>query len=233
MLFDEGFIEWVDNNPVEGISRICSIALEKQADLNDGREWSEEEHEVLWEAATFIDLVSEKHSIKLDRCILEPSLHRSNNCRTLVDYIQNVSTAINGHLTQLKVASYRNRYSAALKAGFAYEFSTGDLDRVQSLINELRTKINECDELEDDHKQRLLNRLEKLQSEVHKRVSDLDRFWGLVGDAGIVLGKLGDDAKPIVDRVKELAQIVWRTQARAEELPSGASNPMLESDEES
>jgi hypothetical protein len=73
----------------------------------------------------------------------------------------------------------------------------------------------------------LLSRLEKLQSELHKRVSDLDRFWGLVGDAGVVLGKLGTDAKPIVDRVREIAQITWKTQSRTEELPSNISNPMI------
>lgn len=78
----------------------------------------------------------------------------------------------------------------------------------------------------------ILKRLENLQSELHKRVSDLDRFWGLVGDAGVVLGKLGKDAKPIVDRVREVAEIAWKTQARTEELPSSSPNPMLGKDSE-
>lgn len=58
-------------------------------------------------------------------------------------------------------------------------------------------------------------------------MSDLVRFWGLVGDAGVVLAKLGDDAKPIVDRIREIADIVWQTQGRAEELPSGATLPQI------
>ena len=56
----------------------------------------------------------------------------------------------------------------------------------------------------------------------------MDRFWGLIGDAGVVVGKLGNDAKPIVDRIREIADIVWRTQSRAEELPSGTKLPQLE-----
>ncbi|KEF32622.1 hypothetical protein D777_01256 [Marinobacter nitratireducens] len=44
----------------------------------------------------------------------------------------------------------------------------------------------------------------------------------------MVLGKLGKDAKPIVDRIREVAEIVWKTQARTEELPSGTDNPVLE-----
>ena len=99
---------------------------------------------------------------------------------------------------------------------------------MQHLINELRVQISKTDALEQEHQQRLLRRLEKLQAEMHKKVSDLDRFWGLVGDAGVVLGKLGNDAKPIVDRIKEIASIVWRTQSRAEELPSGTELPSLE-----
>ena len=71
--------------------------------------------------------------------------------------------------------------------------------------------------------------MEKIQSELHKKVSDLDRFWGLIGDAGVVIGKFGNDAKPIVDRIKEIADIVWRTQSRSEELPSGTTTPFLNS----
>lgn len=112
--------------------------------------------------------------------------------------------------------------------GFYYEFTDGDLDRIQELLNELRDELSSSQLFEQGHKQRLLRRLEKLQSEMHKRVADIDRFWGLVGDAGVALGKFGSEAKPFVDRVKEISQIVWRTQARAEELPSGSSNPLLE-----
>ena len=58
-------------------------------------------------------------------------------------------------------------------------------------------------------------------------MSNLDRLWGLIGEAGVVLGKFGKDAKPLVDRIREITQIAWRTQARAEELPSGTTLPLL------
>lgn len=98
---------------------------------------------------------------------------------------------------------------------------------MQVLLNQLRTLIADAKDLEEEHQQRLLRRLEKLQSEIHKKVSDVDRFWGLIGDAGVVLGKLGKDAKPIVDRIREITEIVWQTQSRAEELPSGTHLPQL------
>ena len=119
-----------------------------------------------------------------------------------------------------------------LDKGFFYEFTDGDLKRIQAIINELRDQIGESDLFEEDHRRRLLRRLEALQSEMHKKMSDVDRIWGLVGDAGIAIGKFGKDAKPFVDRIKELSQIAWKTQARAEELPSSITNPLLENDGE-
>lgn len=99
---------------------------------------------------------------------------------------------------------------------------------MQLLVNEIRAHISENLKIDSDHKAWLLKRLEHLQAELHKKMSDLDRFWGLIGDAGIALGKFGLDAKPIVDLVREIADIVWQTQTRAEEPPSVTSMPFLE-----
>ena len=98
---------------------------------------------------------------------------------------------------------------------------------MQALINDLRGTIAANGSLVAEHKARLLKRLESLQAELHKKISDLDKFWGLIGDAGVVLGKLGNDAKPIVDRIRDIADIVWQTQSRAEELPSGTNIPQI------
>lgn len=111
--------------------------------------------------------------------------------------------------------------------GFSYEFSEGDLDRIQVLINELRNLLASDTHLSDEHRQRVLRRLERLQGELHKKMSDIDRLWGLIGDAGVLLGKFGKDAKPLVDRIREITDIAWRSQARAEELPSNAKPALI------
>ncbi len=63
-------------------------------------------------------------------------------------------------------------------------------------------------------------------------MSNLDRFWGFVGDAGVVMKKLGEDAKPITDRIKDIMEPIWNAQARAEELESGSPNPFLKENNE-
>lgn len=127
---------------------------------------------------------------------------------------------------------FENRFKQIIKSSFGYDFSEADVSRVQTLIDELRKLLTADSSLDDDHKRRLLLRLEKLQKELHKRVSDLSNFYNLMGDAGVALGKLGKDAKPLVDRITEILQIGWKAQARAEKLPSSADNPMIGHDGE-
>ena len=110
---------------------------------------------------------------------------------------------------------------------FHYAFSLGDQERIQMLINELRQIIGESSIYEESHKQRILRRLEALQGELHKKLADLDRFWGLIGDAGVAIGKFGKDVKPVVDRIREITEIVWSRQAEIEGLPPPTGLPQL------
>lgn len=228
MLFNEKFIDSIDNNPVEAIVEACKTLEAFLLPFQGNKTWSQEEHDAFLEAAALIDIITENYGITCDFLAPEPSTNIQNDCSLFKKYIGNVKGSFLGQATELKIESYKNRFQTALKSSFAYEFSQGDLNRIQVLVNELRTHITESISLEPVHKRRLLKRLEKLQSELHKRVSDLDMFWGMVGDAGVVIGKLGTDAKPIVDRIREISEIVWRTQARTEELSSDFLNPLIE-----
>jgi hypothetical protein len=156
------------------------------------------------------------------------------NLKNIISYMAQSKKLLQPLINNAKSYDKRNQILSVIEGkkktlnkGFFYEFTDGDLNRVQELINELRSEISSSDLFNEEHRQRLLRRLERLQGELHKKMSDVDRIWGLVGDAGIVIGKFGKDAKPFVDRFKELSQIAWRTQSHKEELPSGVKNPML------
>lgn len=153
---------------------------------------------------------------------------RKENIKSIVNFIDGILNVYDKKLTLDTIEIARNKYQQKFKIGFAYEFTDGDIKRIQTLVNELRNIISDSEDFDANHKDRILNRLEKLQMELHKRMSSLDKFWGLVGDAGVVLGKFGKDSKPLVDRIREITQIVWNTQVRAEELPSGTKIPLLE-----
>ena len=227
MHFSEEFIQSLRDEPVSGTVRLLDMTFE-ELQLESQEKWSEKDFGVMLETYALLVEVIESNLLPIKLTYPTVGAGGSEQCANLYKYFTQVREVCLAEASKLKVASLRNRYRASLGAGFSYEFSQGDLDRVQELINSLREQIAGLTQLEKDHQQRLLRRLEKLQSELHKRVSDLDRFWGLIGDAGVVLGKIGTDAKPIVDRIREIADIVWQTQSRAEELPSGTKMPQLE-----
>ena len=145
-------------------------------------------------------------------------------------FFKNTKDELTQVVTNLALEKAKSKYSARFTQGFVYEFSQGDLDRIQEMINLSREEISKTSNLTEEHKQRVLKKLEGLQSELHKKVSDLDKCWGFIGELGVVAGKFGEDTKPFVDMAKEMASIVWKTQARAEELPSASEPTFLNND---
>lgn len=227
MLFTDEFIESLREDPVSGTIALCDLTL-KELNVHGRVASIEEDFTILIEAYSLLAEIIETGVLPIHVKLPIIENGKSDQCPKIYSWVQHVREACMAEETKLRVSALRSRFRVSLGSGFAYEFSQGDLNKVQDLVNQLRSLIASAINLEKEHQQRLLRRLERLQSELHKKVSDLDRFWGLIGDAGVVLGKLGNDAKPIVDRIREIADVVWQTQSRAEELPSGTKLPQLE-----
>lgn len=222
-MIDEALLSEIRIDPTVGVLK----AIARMRDNFGPADWEKEDHEAMLELVALLRVLIETGQIEAN---LPPSITGvlASDCATLNPYLSDVETNLSARRNVRSLDATEARFRAALSNSFAYEFSQGDLDRIQTLISELRQQISASESFEAEHQQRLLRRLEKLQSELHKRVSDLDRFWGLIGDAGVAIGKFGTEAKPIVDRIREITQIVWRTQSHAEELPSGMELPSLE-----
>ena len=218
-------LEMARENPVDAGVEVCKYALE-WVDVNsvDGQEWSESDHSILLEAAALILHLEESEMIAFPTFPPDVSGDMGTCCSNIATYLREVRGSLVGQSSEQKLEKLKQQFSLTLTNGFGYEFTDGDLNRIQQLINELRDLVRDNDKLEDAHKQRLLRRLEQMQSELHKKVSDLSRYYGMMGEAGVMLGKFGEGAKPFVERVKELTDIIWRSQARAEQLQSGTDN---------
>lgn len=121
------------------------------------------------------------------------------------------------------LAKFKIRFGSSL----VYHFSDDDVKRIQDLINELRDLIADSTLFDEPHKKRLLAKLEILQAEMHKDLTSLAKFWDLIPEAGIILGKFGNDAKPLVDRIVEIGRVLWGVQTRAEQLPPATPCPLL------
>ncbi|MFY2027257.1 hypothetical protein HZS47_22900 [Achromobacter xylosoxidans] len=225
MLFPPEFVESIKIDPVAGVMKVCQTVFEE---CGQGTDWEAGDLAVLMEAYALLEGVAAAGLITLPISLFNPHAPSSvkDDCTALFMFFQEVFQACSAKAAKNKYMEQKTQYQALLNVGFVYEFTQGDLDQVQRLIGELRKQITESKLFEDDHRRRLLLKLEKLQTEIHKKMSTLDKFWSILGDAGVVVGKFGEDAKPMFDRMNEILKIVWRTQARAEDLPSDSVAPL-------
>lgn len=226
MLYSDQFIESIPQNPIYSIKEACKQALQEVSDLNN--HWTTSELEALEEADVLLEELQAADILPTNYTKPRSAgVSREERARSIRDELISVVENLERLQLEEKRERLASRFRAVIGVSFTYEFSDGDLNRVQTLLNELRQLISETEQFEPSHQQRVLSRLENLQKELHKKVSDLDRFWGLVGDAGVMLEKLGNNAKPIVDRIREVTTIVWKTQGRAEQLSSNSPPPQI------
>ena len=141
MIFDDEFIEWVDDHPIEGIAEACKRHELMIEEASTGQEWNEHEHEILWEVGSFVQLILNANDIDLGLELPQPAGSIQNNCVNVNEFIGEVLKTLEKQSIQLKAKGYRDRYNGKLKGVFAYEFSEGDLNRIQQLLNELREHI--------------------------------------------------------------------------------------------
>jgi hypothetical protein len=215
------------DNPTEGAAEICRFALEETNHDLFNSEWSDHDHTLLMAAVAVVLTLEEQNLIEHQQNTPDVDDVAQTVCPRFRQFLGAVHRDLSATISKNKFDSFRKHFAVTLVENFGYEFTDGDLKRIQQLINELREMVSANIELDDGHKRRMLKRLEKMQSELHKKMSDISRFYELMGDAGVALGRLGEGAKPFVDRIKEIVDIGWKSQARAEQLQSDAENPMI------
>jgi hypothetical protein len=137
---------------------------------------------------------------------------RHKNIGNIATYFSELRGTVRSELSNRYAKGYfetkTDEYVALFSKVPVYEFSEPDFKRVQDLVHELRDLIRGSTLIADDHKRRLLRRLEAMHGELHKKTTDIDRFWGFIGEAGIAMRKFGEDLEPISERVLELGGIV-------------------------
>lgn len=238
MLFTDEFLNNLSDNPHEAIVQITGKYISEYKNVesllkNKNTKKLSFLNESLELYSLFIAF-NDKHTLDLSLPNIELATDRG-----IVASVRDWSVIMhNGHKRMgrkqnrtSKIEGYNKIFSASLGTQFIYEFEFDDLKQILKALNEIRYLITKSEVIDEKHKRRLLTRMEKLQSELHEKVSDLDMLWGLIGDAGVVLGKFGKDVKPIVDRIKEVTKITWKAQSKAEGLPEGANPALLGSDD--
>ncbi|WP_241067960.1 hypothetical protein [Achromobacter insuavis] len=226
MLFNDDFIDGISARPYASAMEICRAVINEMHEDDEYGQWRDSEYDALQEGYALLEAMIKGGLIPEFAPLIIPKGSIGDDCRAMIDFVHAIDRAVQAQANLQKFDEIQQRMSRRLGVGFVYEFSQGDLDRIQVLLSELRKEISSSTLYADGHRERLLARLEKLQAETHKKMSNIDKFWSLLGDAGVAVGKFGENSKPMFDRINEILKIVWRTQARAEDLPSDAPAPL-------
>jgi len=132
---------------------------------------------------------------------------------------------------QASIATIKRRLDSSADKYEAYslvEIPDDDKQRIQALINEIREKILENEFADEAFTTRLLKKLEALQAELHKQISDVDRFLGLAITARTILSKYNTPlGMQVVRAIKEIAKTALDAQAVSEGLPPGSDTLLL------
>lgn len=205
--FPPKLLQGLPSDNVEGLAALCA-----EFERFDGHARQVIDHHSDYvEALSILRAFATARDAKLEAFPeLGPQKHQ--NVARVLAYFNHLRETVRAELTSRYSRGYfdakTEEYMALFSRVSVYEFPEPDFRRLQDLIVELRDLIRSSTLLSDEHRRRLLRRLEAMQGELHKKTGDIDRFWGFIGEAGIAMRKFGEDLGPISERVLELGGIV-------------------------
>jgi len=146
--------------------------------------------------------------VKLDR--LDPS--STTSIRNIISEI------INAALPRISQIMVQKALEEKLEGSW---LTKKQLSEVQLKINELRDIVNTSELFDNNHKNRLLKIIEKLQREINQPVPNYDLALAGTIRLARTLGKSGQEIKPLTDRIKDLFGIFSQADSGILRLPSG------------
>jgi hypothetical protein len=197
-------------DPTEALAALCA-----EFDRFDGHARQlPEHHDDYVEALSILKAFALAHDTQLEP-LPEVGSQRHQNIANITAFLSQLRTRVRTELAGRHSRGYFESKTEEYRALFAkaqvFEFPEPDFKRILVLAAELRDLISENSLIAEEHKRRLLRRLEAARTELHRRTSDVDRFWSFLFEAGITIRKFGEDLEPISVRALELGKLILKT----------------------
>lgn len=151
-MFQEKFIDELPDDPIEACHKICEEFVLQDNQIPSERE--EENYEIYLEAFGVFQAFIEAYQLNYN--IPSITIDRKENIARIRKFFSQALKTLEKSVAFLTIEKAKNKFSVKIGRAFSYEFTTGDLNRVQTLLNELRDHVVGSKLFEDDHKQRIL-----------------------------------------------------------------------------
>lgn len=178
MLFNDAFIDDIPGRPFASALEICRAVINALHDDEQYGEqsWRESEYDALREGYVLLETMIKGGLLPDFAPVVAPTGDIAVDCRAMVDFIHRVDGAVRAQANLQKHEEAQARMAQRLGVGFVYEFSQGDLDRIQTLLSELRKEISASTLYTDGHRERLLARLESSKPKPTRKWRILTNF---------------------------------------------------------
>jgi hypothetical protein len=146
MIFSDEFLVSLKNEPISGAAQL--IQMTRNELVEDPTEWHDGDYDVLMEAyALLLELIeSDILQIEGPKFVLTGQL--PHDCSVINTWLNQIDTHLAAESSKLKLQHLRSRFKTSLGTAFYYEFSQGDLEKIQALINQLRDLVAQSNHFE-------------------------------------------------------------------------------------
>jgi hypothetical protein len=160
--FTDEFLETLPNETWAGLEAICNKFTEFDSALIDSDLSSGDHIEYYNEyidALAIIEAFSRSKGLKVNAPEIQTKDVTINSIRHFIYAIQK---EVEQNVGKVEKERARDRFARHFEGAFHYKFTEGDITRIQTILNGLRSCIAVSTILETDLKARILARLEKL-----------------------------------------------------------------------
>ena len=169
-MFNKNWIKNLPNNPILAVKELAEKLI--QWDKSKTNEERLTFYQSYIEFLAFFEHYSDVHHLKLYFPTL--SEDRIKNINRIIEFCYRLAETIQNNITKVMYESAKVRHFGQEQKIDLSPLLEGDRAKVQRIINNLRKTIVESS-FEEDFKGRILKRLEKLQAELHKGVTLMER----------------------------------------------------------
>jgi hypothetical protein len=220
--FDEAFLESLPQDTAGACIAICrqAIAFYRTRAADIGKRTLSDDHDTYLHGLALLEAYTARHPHDYDEPAPKVSKSAAENSRAILTYMDRLRGFMQQKLTEEQFDTLRTRYSALLDRGMShYHFDEHALRRIRRDIHLVREVLKDKTDLSEDQRRHMVARLSKLETELNHPDTDLDRFWGLIGEASLCAAKLGANGDLIVNGIRRILSIVWEAQCEAAGVP--------------
>lgn len=228
-MLDNEFIANLPKEPLEAFQEVKELAEHSINLIKETKSISDSQHDDLLELVSLSRVLIESTGTGIAMPILDIDDNIGTNMNRISAYFLALSSEVRLHKNEFLLESSRRKFQMERGVSDYYEFSEQDRGRIQILLNTLREILTNSEVFAEDHRRRLLDRLEELQAEIHKKMHVLDKFWGFYIDGLTAAGRgLAKGAEEIMPYIREIAEIAWKLKRRTDALPPSSEMPLLD-----